>query len=63
MEKIYKVYDYYDVKEFLGWASDMKGIKKLAQERYDETDGECEIYYVFRNPSTQKIVVKFLETC
>ena len=53
-----KVYDYYDFKEFLGTAKSIKEAKKIAKQRYDETDGECEIYIVFKE--NNKIICKFL---
>lgn len=52
--KKYKVYDLYDGKDVLGYADNMCEIKKIAQEEYEETDGECAIYYAELNTETNK---------
>jgi len=41
----YKVVDLYDGRDFLGYAEDMRGVKKLAKKQYEDTDGECSIFY------------------
>ena len=41
-----KVYDDYDFcMELIGVVDNMKDVRKLAKQRYLETDGECAIYY------------------
>ena len=52
--KKYKVYDLYEGKECIGYADTLKEVKKLAREQYNETDGECSIYYVELNQKTNK---------
>lgn len=52
--KKFKVYDLYDGKEVLGYVDTLKEVKALARERYEDTDGECEIYYAQLNPETNK---------
>lgn len=52
--KKYKVYDLYEYKETLGYADNIRGIKKLAKERYNDTDGECDIWYVQLDIEKQK---------
>lgn len=54
MKKKYRVYDLYDYKEILGYADTMKEVKRLAEERYNDTDGECDIWYAELNEETQK---------
>jgi hypothetical protein len=44
-QKKYKVYDLCEGKETLGYADNMTEIKAIAKERYDDTDGECQIWY------------------
>lgn len=67
--KKYKVYDLYEcefgAREVLGYADNMKEIKRLAKERYNDTDGECDIWYAELNIETQKYKfsnAKHLET-
>lgn len=63
--KKYKVFDLYEYKECIGYADNIQEVKKLAKERYNDTDGECSIYYAELNPVTQKYKVtnaKFLAT-
>lgn len=52
--KKFKVYDLYDGKETLGYVDTLKEIKALAKERYEETDGECAIFYAELNKETNK---------
>lgn len=63
--KRYKVYDLYDGKQTIGYADTMQEIKRLARQQYDDTDGECAIYYAELNPETLKYKLterKFLAT-
>ena len=50
--KKYKVYDLYEGKECIGYADTLSEVKKIARIQYDETDGECAIYYVKLNRDT-----------
>lgn len=52
--KKYKVYDLYDGKDCIGYADTLKEVKKLAREQYNDTDGECAIYYAELNQDTNK---------
>ena len=45
MKRKYKVYDLYDYKETLGYVDNMREVRRLAAQQYDDTDGECCIYY------------------
>ena len=42
---MYAVYDEWEGKEFLGTADNMREVRDLAMERYNDTDGECQIWY------------------
>lgn len=53
MEK-YKVYDLLEEKEVLGYAADLVEVKRLAKERYEDTDGECLVMYAILNKETNK---------
>lgn len=53
--KRYKVFDVYNFNDYcIGYADTLKEVKKLARAEYDETDGECLIYYVELDPVIQK---------
>ena len=41
----FKVYDLYEGKMTLGYADNLKEVKKLARKQYIETDGECFVVY------------------
>ena len=45
MMKRFKVYDLFEGKECIGYADTLREVKKIARIQYDETDGECAIYY------------------
>jgi hypothetical protein len=59
--KKFKVYDLLDEKETLGYADDMKEIKALAKERYEGTDGECQIWYAPLSEKTGKYNIAKIE--
>lgn len=54
--KKFKVYDLYDgeMAETLGYADNLKEVKKLAKERYKDTDGECFVIYAELVPEINK---------
>lgn len=52
--KAYKVYDLYEGKETLGYCDTLEEVQALSNERYDDTDGECSIWYAELNPETNK---------
>ena len=52
--KKYKVYDLYEGKITLGYADNISEVKKLARAEYNDTDGECSIFYAELNPETNK---------
>lgn len=55
---MYNVYDDYDLTmECIGKAENLREVKKIAKERYYDTDGECLIYY-----GSNRKDIKFLET-
>ena len=64
--KRFKVFDVYDFNAFcIGYADTLAEVKRLAREEYDETDGECTIYYLEFDPVTKKYPresAKFLAT-
>ena len=57
--KKYKVYDLCEWKEVIGFADTLREVRQIARERYNDTDGECAIYYAELNPETLKY--KFTE--
>lgn len=57
--KRYRVYDLYEGKQIIGYADTLQEIKRLARQQYDDTDGECAIYYAEFNQETLKY--KFTE--
>ena len=62
--KKFKVYDLYEGKEVLGYASTLAEVKKIARTQYEATDGECAIFYAALNEETHKYKfssAKFLE--
>lgn len=53
--KRFKVFAVYDFNEYcIGYADTLREVKKLAREEYDETDGECLIYYLEFDPVSKK---------
>jgi len=66
MVKKYKVYDLADNwADVLGYATTMHGVKKLARERMEDTDGDCSIFYaISEDGKTYDFKNRtFLETC
>lgn len=64
--KKFKVYDMYEGKMTIGYVDTLSEVKKLAREYYEETDGECSIWYAELNPETLKYKFsdrKFLSIC
>lgn len=62
--KKYKVVDLREFKETIGYANNLREIKKLAKEQYEETDGACSIFYYPMNKQTNRYEFskrKFLE--
>jgi len=64
--KKYKVVDDYEMDwECIGYADTFGEIRKIAHERYLDTDSECAIYYYPLNEETGKYKrseAKFMET-
>ena len=60
--KKYKVVDLYDGKDVLGYADTKQEIKRLANERIDDTDGECDIYVLTLDPEVNKYRIKSLKS-
>lgn len=52
--KKYKVKDVYEGTEVLGYVNNIREVKKLAKQRYEDTDGECLIEYRVLNILTLK---------
>lgn len=52
--KRFKVYDLYEANDCIGYADTLAEVKKIAREQYDETDGECDIFYAELNQATNK---------
>lgn len=44
--KVLDIYDGIDLRETLGYADNIREIKKLAKERIKDTDGECLVAYL-----------------
>ena len=42
---MYTVFDEWEGKEFLGMVNTMKEVRETARQRYEDTDGECQIWY------------------
>lgn len=42
---MYEVYDEWGEKEFIGTADNMREVRDLARKIYNDTDGECQIWY------------------
>lgn len=41
----YKVFDMYEGADKLGYCNNITSVKKMAREQYNDTDGECSVYY------------------
>lgn len=57
----YRVYDLLDGREVLGHADTMKQVHEIAQEQYDDTDGDCDIHYAELNQETNKYKFTFVK--
>lgn len=42
---MYKVYDEWDGKEFIGTAETLNGVREIARCWYYNTEGHCQIWY------------------
>ena len=51
--KRFKVYDLYEGNDCIGYADTLREVKKIARIQYDETDGECDIFFVELDQETQ----------
>lgn len=64
--KRFKVFDVYDFNvHCIGYADTLREVKRLARKEYEETDGECAIYYLELDPVSKKYkheTAKFLAT-
>lgn len=61
--KKYKVFDIFDgtVRETLGYADNMREIRKIANKRIEETDGECVIAYITLDTTINKYRLSTME--
>ena len=65
--KKFKVVDLYDgYKDVLGYADNMREVKKLAKQRCEETEDECQIWYYPLDTTVNKYDFsqrQFLQSC
>ena len=58
--KKFKVYDLYDGADCIGYADTLEEVRKIAIQQYDDTDGECSLWYAEIDPVTEKFDRKSL---
>lgn len=59
--KKYRVYDLLDGREVLAHADTIEQVHEIAQEQYDDTDGDCDIHYAELNQETNKYKFTFVK--
>lgn len=52
--KKFKVYDLYEGVDCIGYADTLKEVKRIAKQQYNDTDGECSLWYAEIDPVTER---------